>query len=263
MNTVDVIDAHCHLCTAENPYRYGCEAPVEELIEQMDLASVDVAVVLAVATQSNRKATAQYNDFIAHTVEEFPDRLVGFGSVHPADGKKALEELERVVDLGLKGIKLHPLFQHVHCDSPEMNQIAESAAQLDIPLFIHSYFPYMTEEAEHLYNLITAHPGTQFILAHTGGHTFLDFYAYVEMRSKGQDNVYFEISSLSVMFRKSPYTEHIKWLVEQMGADRVIFGSNYPRYQLVEALSAFDELGLSFDDSQQILGRTIAELLKL
>ncbi len=251
--TPDVVDAHAHVALHE---------PLKDLIMQMDMTSVDMAVILFVAEKDVGR-TQKYHDFIADTVKGAPDRFIGFGSVHPDGGKKALEELDRFPDLGLKGVKFHPLLQNFHCNSEEMDTIAKRAEDLDIPLLIHSYFPYNRGESEGLYKLITNHPGTTFILAHVGGPAFLECYAYVERRRSGVDNVYFEVSSVSVTFRRSPYREHLKWLLEQMGADRVMFGSDYPRYQVVDALAAFDELELSFKDSQQILGKTIANLLKL
>ncbi len=261
MNTLDLIDAHAHLALPEQP---DIENQAEDLITQMDITSVDAAVILAMATEKgNLKLTERYNDFIADTAKKFSDRFIGFGSVHPGDGKKALEELDRFCDLGLKGLKVHPILQNFHCDSKEMDSVARKCEDLDIPVLIHSYFPYDVQENEGLHKLVGAHENTKFILAHVGGLAFLDCYAYVEARNAGKDHVYFDVSSVIMMFRNSPYTEQLRWLIEKMGADRVVFGSNYPKYQLLDALEALDEMGLSFEDSQQILARTMAELLKL
>lgn len=261
MNTIDVIDAHAHLALPEEP---DTPNPAQDLITQMDITSVDVAVILAVATEKgNLNHTEAYNNFIAETVKQHPERLVGFGSVHPEDGKKSVDELNRFPDLGLKGVKLHPGLQHFHCDSKGMDSLAKKAADLDIPVLIHSYFPYNTAESERLYKLVVTHCNTKFILAHMGGHAFLDCYAYVEKRRAGADNVYFDVSSVVMMLAKSPYTENLRWLIEQMGSDRVVFGSNYPRYQLMDALEAFHEMGLSFEDSQHVLAKTMVKLLKL
>jgi len=263
MNTIDIVDAHAHLAMPGNLFE-NHEASPEDLILQMDIASVDMAVILAVASEKgNLKATRKYNDFIADTVKRFSDRFIGFGSVHPEDGRKAAEELDRFPDLGLKGVKLHPVLQNFHCNSEGMNLIAEKCEDLAIPVLIHSHFLYDASESEGLYRLTVKNEETAFILAHMGGHTFLDLYSHVERRRSGRDNVYFDISSVAVMFRRSPYTSHIAWLIQQMGADRVVFGSNYPKYHMVDALTAFDELGLPFKESQQVLGKTIAELLKL
>lgn len=257
---VDIIDAHAHLAFPQ-PLFEGHEAAAEDLVSQMETTSVDLAVVLALATEKgNLKATKKYNEFIADTAKEFCDQFTGVGSVHPGDAKKAVEELDRFCDLGLKGVKFHPGMQNFHCNDEEMNAIAKKCEDLDIPVIIHSYFPDDTSEYDRLYTLVADNQHTKFVLAHMGGHAFLDCYRYVQSSTK---NVYFDVSSIAVMFRRSPYTEHIAWLIQKIGADRVMFGSNYPMYQLVDALAAFDDLGLPFEESQQILGKTAAELLKL
>ncbi|MBU7024152.1 MAG: amidohydrolase family protein, partial [Theionarchaea archaeon] len=178
-------------------------------------------------------------------------------------GKKAVQEVERCHSLGLKGIKLHPIMQDFHCDNDTVHLLAKKAAELDMPLLIHSSFPYNTRESENLYHLVCSNPETNFILAHMGGHKFLDCYAYVERRESGMDNTYFELSTIAPIFRRSPYTPQVRWLIQQMGADRVVFGSNYPHYSLVDALAAFRELKLKYEDSQQILGKTLAHLLNV
>lgn len=263
MNTVDIIDAHAHVAPPGSLFN-TYEAAPEDLISQMDMNSVDMAVILPVATEKGKaKVTGKYNDFIADTVKKSPDRFIGFGSVHPKDGKKALEELDRFPDAGLKGVKVHPVLQNFHCNSEEMDSIAKKCGDLYLPILIHSHFLCDTQEFEGLYKLVVNHEDTTFVLAHTSGHTFLDCYSYVERRRSGKDNVYFDVSSVCMMFRRSPYTDHLTWLLQQMGVDRVVFGSNYPVYDVMDALLAFDELGLSFEESQQVLGKTIAELLKL
>lgn len=251
MDTVDVVDAHCHLYPESNTHA---------LLEQMDTASVDVAVILAVAP-NNVDKTQHLNEFIADTTKAFPDRFIGFGSVHPKTGEKAVQELERFPDLGLKGVKLHPVNQGFQCDIPEMDQISKKCEDLGLPILVHSYFPYNVLESERLYRCVVDHPDTLYILAHMGGHRFLDCLPYCARRKEGVHNVYFEVSSTAVMVKRSPYTEQLKWIITQMGTDRVVFGSNYPTYDLVDALSAVDDLGLSFEESQHILGRTLYDLL--
>ncbi|MBU7015687.1 MAG: amidohydrolase family protein [Theionarchaea archaeon] len=261
MNTLpDVFDAHVHLAGSNGSLDKDV---LDDLSLQMDIAAVDMAVVFAVTSQEGMALTEDSNSAVAAAISEMPERLVGFCSVHPAQGTKALQELERCHSLGLRGIKLHPVLQDFHCDCDALHLLAKKAADLSMPILIHSSFPYNSRESESLYHLVSSHPETDFLLAHTGGFQFLDCYAYVEKRKSGIENIYFELSTLVPMFRRSPYTPQVKWLVEQMGADRVVFGSNYPHYQLVDALTAFRELELSYEDSQQILGKTLATLLNL
>jgi predicted TIM-barrel fold metal-dependent hydrolase len=81
------------------------------------------------------------NDYIAGCVAMAPDRLIGFASVNPAyrGVAHAVEELERaVVELGLSGVKLYPMYQHW---SPADREVAfpvfAKAAELNIPVMVH------------------------------------------------------------------------------------------------------------------------------
>jgi predicted TIM-barrel fold metal-dependent hydrolase len=70
------------------------------LFERMDAAGVDKAMVCSLAQRIE-------NDFIVELTTKFPERLFGFGQVRPQDDD-ALEEVERIADAGLPGLKLHP-----------------------------------------------------------------------------------------------------------------------------------------------------------
>jgi predicted TIM-barrel fold metal-dependent hydrolase len=81
------------------------------------------------------------NDYIAACVRTDPDHLIGFGSVNPKHKgpQAAVEELERsVVELGLSGVKLYPMYQHWLANDPEIAfPIYAKAQQLQIPVMIH------------------------------------------------------------------------------------------------------------------------------
>lgn len=81
------------------------------------------------------------NEVIAAVVRSDPERFVGFASVNPAyrGVRAAVEELERsVVDLGLSGVKLYPMYQHWAANDPELAfPIYAKAQELGIPVMIH------------------------------------------------------------------------------------------------------------------------------
>jgi predicted TIM-barrel fold metal-dependent hydrolase len=81
------------------------------------------------------------NDYIAAVVRSDPERFIGFGSVNPLHegAQAAVEELERsVVELGLSGVKLYPMYQHWAANDPEVAfPIYEKAQELEIPVMIH------------------------------------------------------------------------------------------------------------------------------
>jgi predicted TIM-barrel fold metal-dependent hydrolase len=81
------------------------------------------------------------NDYIAAVVAADPDRFIGFGSVNPLyqGPDAAVAELERsVVQLGLTGVKLYPMYQHWAANDPEAAfPIYAKAQELGIPVMIH------------------------------------------------------------------------------------------------------------------------------
>lgn len=76
------------------------------LIERMDAADVDMAMVCSLAQRIE-------NDFIASLVADHPDRFFGFGQVLPQDDD-ALETIDRIAEAGLSGLKLHPSMHGYH-----------------------------------------------------------------------------------------------------------------------------------------------------
>lgn len=81
------------------------------------------------------------NDYVAAVVRSDPDRFIGFASVNPVyqGSAAAVEELERaVLELGLSGVKLYPMYQHWAANDPELAfPIYERAQALGIPVMIH------------------------------------------------------------------------------------------------------------------------------
>ena len=81
------------------------------------------------------------NDYIAACVRADPEHLIGFASVNPTHRgpQAAVEELERaVVELGLSGLKLYPMYQHWSANDPEIAfPIYGKAQELQIPVMIH------------------------------------------------------------------------------------------------------------------------------
>ena len=81
------------------------------------------------------------NDYIAALVQQDPDHFVGFASVNPAyrGPRAAVEELQRaVIDLGLAGVKLYPMYQHWSPDDRELAfPVYQCALDLNIPVMFH------------------------------------------------------------------------------------------------------------------------------
>ena len=120
-NKYYVIDSHCHIYPdkiaerASNatgvfyhtgtPQRSGT---VSDLLSACEEAGITGALVQSVATTPAQ--VKSINEFIARTVSEHPDRLVGFGTLHP-ESEDIEGDVNHLLELGLRGVKLHPDIQ--------------------------------------------------------------------------------------------------------------------------------------------------------
>ena len=102
------------------------------LKDLMKTDGVDKSVVLAIAT--NEKQQTAVNDYIKSCESE---DIIPFGSVYP-HAENALEELERIKEMGLKGIKLHPEYQQFFVDDPKMKPLYKKISELGLIVVFHA-----------------------------------------------------------------------------------------------------------------------------
>lgn len=147
------IDVHVHPSTREwlvdglgdlkeaTEAHFRTEIPVrtvDEMADEMRTAKV-LAVLFAWDAETASGQPPTTNDFIASCVATHPDAFVGFASVDPHKGDRAVDELRRAVgELGLRGLKLHPSAQDFQPDDRAHYPIYEAAAELGIPVVFHT-----------------------------------------------------------------------------------------------------------------------------
>ena len=128
-------------------------------------------VVQSVATVSRQ--VQSINDFIHAACQEHPDRLIGFGTIHPGL-ENPVDEIERCVKLGLHGIKIHPDVQRFHMDDPSMYPIYE-AIEGRLPILIHcGDYRYDFSHPRRLAHILDDFPKLEVIGAHFGGWSLWD-----------------------------------------------------------------------------------------
>ena len=108
------------------------DGTAEGLRREMKKDGVDISVVMNIATNAHQQHSV--NDFAASLVS---DDLIPFGSVHP-DAPDALEELERIRSLGLKGVKFHPEYQQFYVDDEKMFPIYKKISDLGLITLFHA-----------------------------------------------------------------------------------------------------------------------------
>jgi hypothetical protein len=246
MGGMMIIDAHVHLGGPDRGD--GSKQSVEELLERMDRAGVEKAVVFPFNEAEPGISFASANNFIAKAQRE-NERIIGFARLDPHYREAAIMEAKRAFrELGLRGIKLHPAAQKFYPDHPFVVRILQTAARFSAPVVFDNGKPEARNEE--LAKLAEQVPEATIILAHMRGEGFIE-------ACEGRPNVY-----LGTVKAKP---EHVLQAVDTLGAEKVIAGSDAPyasmRYEMVEK---FEELeSLSDEEKALIRGGNIARLLKL
>lgn len=237
-----VVDGHCHLDAA------GEEPAVSELLSEMDALGVDRAVIcpteMYIAVY-NREG----NDYIIEAVRGHPQRFIGLATVNPWYGYKAIEELERSIKSGLKGLKLHPFLQGFHLTHEVARPIVEACAALGIPVYVHTGTPISSMPFQ-LAELARGFPEVPFIMGHMG-HS--DFWRDTIPAASRSDNIYLETSLVAVGLIRDAF--------EKLGAGRLIFGSDVPHSNLACELEKMSAIEMSGEEQRKVFGENLLSLL--
>ncbi len=222
-----------------------------ELLKSGQKIGVTKYIVHSTATKSLQ--VESINNFIIDECSKHCE-FVGFGTMHP-EYENFEQELERIRNAGLRGIKLHPDFQKFQCDMLQMDPIYDKIAKLKMPVLFHAGdYRYDFSGPKRILNIKEKHPDLIIIAAHFGGYTEWD--KSVEYLV-GQD-IYFDTSST---FWKLPFDKALK-MINAHGYEKFLFGSDFPMWNHEGELANIKKLGLSQKEEQAILFDNANKLLK-
>ena len=278
-----IVDAHCHILPPSFPERRqelaardatfsailsnpdARIADADALLRAMDRDGVDHAVVMGMGW-SDCEVAVEANDYLIEVCAAHRDRLTGFASVNPAWGDVLLREVERCAVAGLRGIgELHPDSQGIDiADSALMAPLMDLAHSLGLPLLLHC-----SEPVGHRYPgkgettpgkvmaLIENFPENAIVCAHWGGG--LPFYALMPEVGEALKNVYFDSAASPFLYRPGVYRS----VANLVGADRILFASDYPLMRPARALGEVAGQELTESERSQIVGGNAVRLLGL
>lgn len=191
-------------------------------------------VVCSVAVKP--KTVSSINDFIAASCAA-DDTLLGLAAMHQ-DFEDPEAELDRAVALGLKGVKLHPDTQAVNMDDPRLMRVYEACEKRGLPLLIHcGDYRYDYSHPRRLKRILHEFPQLKVCAAHFGGWSVYDLaLEYLE-----DEQCFLDVSS-SMRYLGLRRTRE---LIEDYGADRIMFGSDFPMWNPGEERDTFASLGFS------------------
>ena len=221
---------------------------VDQLLEQMDEAAVDRAVIapvdrcLAVSNQAG-------NNTMLQAAGEHGDRLIPSCSANPWYGVGAVAEVERAIGEGARMVVLHPFVQGFLANDELVWPLLETATETSTPVYIHTGMPGNATPWQ-VVDLADRFPGLDVIIGHCGA---TDFWNDLVGAANSSDQVYFE-SSLARPFSFSRY-------VEQVGDQKGIMGSFAPINGLAFEWEQMRKV-LKADVMEDVCGNNLRRLLE-
>ncbi|MEX2542022.1 MAG: amidohydrolase family protein [Trueperaceae bacterium] len=245
------IDIHTHI--GQSIYGYG-QRP-HELIARMDRLAIERAVVCPVQPIDYHLEPA--NDEVAAAVNEHPDRLLGFCRVDPRRGERAVEELRRAVSqLGLSGLFLHPWEEGYSVNDEKVVRVVGVAGELGVPVMIAAGYPWYSHPLQ-VADLARRFPRQKFLMTH-GGQLNISGLAQQDAMTALSEcpNILIEVSGV---YRQ----DFIEGVVQGLGGERVLFGSNSPQMHQEFELERIHSVKVTAQARERILAYNARELLDI
>jgi uncharacterized protein len=246
-----VIDAHTHPMLDPDESIVADPHPPESYLSLVNGSRVTRAAAITIARPNSLRRTRARNDDLLQLAEDSGGFFYPVCSVHPADGRSALDEIDRVAADGAAWLKLHPNKQQFDVADPVVAPVVKKATENGLPVLFDAYSPWDANQPGKFANLAMAVPDAKLILAHAHGPGFPQLLVYdIVGRYPGwQRNVWIDISVTGPMLAGGPLAEQFAWVLRKVGTDRIIFGSDYPLDNPLTAVRAVADLG--FTDTEQ------------
>jgi uncharacterized protein len=206
---VCLFDAHTHLGDDID----GTQGRYEELTATLDRYGFTGAFVFCMDEHDREPAFCVPNDRTLAYAERSGGKLVPFVRLDLTE--RPLEEAKRALDLGARGIKLHPRAQAFALDDERLGPIFELAVERSVPILIHGGRG-LPPIAEHLEALVRRYDGVHLIVAHAG----IADMAGLAGRLGGIPGVFFDTSVWSAV--------DLLDLYRQVSPEQIVYASDYP-----------------------------------
>lgn len=203
-----IIDAH----TCFHPYEMkGIRLTEDEFIKYLDKFEIEKAMVCCPFYLLSDFIFG--NEKILNFMRRYPDRIIGFATINPLFEKEAIKEIERCINKGMKGVKLHCDLSQVPYNSVLTFPVVEKCIELKIPIFLHTEEDSIKEAVF----IAEKYPEATFVFAHIGNTAWRETLSFV----KEKKNV---ILCLSGNIFEIGFLEES---VKCVGDERVVYGSDF------------------------------------
>ncbi len=229
------------------------DGTIDGLKKRMQADGIDKSVALAIAT--NEKQQQAVNDYIK---SQECDSIIPFGSVYPW-AENALEELERIKSMGMKGIKLHPEYQQFFVDDEKMKPIYKKISELGLIVLFHAGedmgYPAPYHATPERLRKAAKWIDSPMVCAHWGsanmGEDVLKYLCDIP--------VYFDTGFGYASMPK----ERAQRILEKKGAEWILFGSDCPWHSPSWDIRMIETLDISDSDKEKIYHINAEKLLQI
>lgn len=284
-----LIDFHTHIFPDEIAPKTipmlaeKCQGPAHTngmsagLTASMDKAGITTGVVLPVVTkpsqfESINRFAAEINERYAPDKQENGSadeenikfgRLLSFGGIHP-DCEDYKGCLNKIKELGLKGIKLHPDYQGTFINDVKYMRIIEYASELDLIVITHAGFDVGIPEPMHCppkyaREVIDKVQPKKFVLAHMGGMASkgdVTRWEEVEEYLVGQ-NVWFDTAYVLPVMPQEAFER----IAKNHGVDKILFATDSPWQDQSTCVDIIKKMNFTKEELQLMLAENAKRLL--
>jgi predicted TIM-barrel fold metal-dependent hydrolase len=251
------------------------EGSVQRLLTLMDNCEISGAVCFT-PFNDQLDGVIDGNSWLANEIKQHSE-LIGFGTID-FTRDDMVDQVERIYDLGFRGIKLHPAYQKFNILSLKSRQVYEAAQRRNLFLTFHTgiHWHRISDYRVDMFDEIVAnYPQLRFSMEHVGGYHYFPEALAVIVNNLRSDNgvwkgpVYAGLTSVFTRHINRFWhlqQEQIEELVAQAGASQIIFGLDFPYNKEKETLIALERIrALPINDEERglILGGSLKNVLGL
>ena len=235
-----IYDCEAYLPLTGNPYLFGEPVGGKELLDLEDEAGVRAAFTMAQGYDGSNNRT------VREAVEKHP-RIIGCCYVDPGKGRAAVDEFRMTVkEWGFKGLKL------LLSSSDTVDELAKTADELGVPVTIHTNGspPMYARIAE----MAKKYPRLPIIMEHMGYRYHVDLAVEITRR---HSNLHL---GTTVVAAAEPVV--VKRAIQEVGAEKVLFGSNAPWALPRTGVEGIKRLKLGKEDERLVLGENFRRIFR-
>ncbi len=241
-------------------------ASAEKLIESMDENGINFSAAFGFPWR-NAELLARHNDYVLDAAARFPDRLLPLACLD-LFSQKSVQEAEKLNREGVRGfgeLAIYAAGANMDRALDNFKGIGALCREKDLVLLAHANEPVGHEYPgkapfglDLYYDMARAAAGATLILAHWGGGLF--FFELLKKQAPSFfANIYYDTAASPFVYKNEIY----RIATQVAGADKILFGSDYPLLSPKRYFSEMRQSGLSDPEIDAISGENAARIFRI